>query len=115
MWDRHEPGRAQSLAGTAEDGVVRIRSAGLGVTQFTAAEPSASPRVQGAVPKTGRLFGGSPSVPRSRAVLFSTRAKGRWPVFDKFRPEALHERLWPTLVVIALIGAFGVILLLSIG
>jgi hypothetical protein len=36
-------------------------------------------------------------------------------VFDKFRPEALHERLWPTLVVIALIGAFGVILLLSIG
>jgi hypothetical protein len=36
-------------------------------------------------------------------------------VFEKFQPEALHDRLWPSLLVIAAIGMFGLVLLFALG
>ena len=32
-------------------------------------------------------------------------------MFEKFRPEAAHDRLWPTLLVIGLIGLVGLTLM----
>jgi hypothetical protein len=36
------------------------------------------------------------------------------PVFEKFSPAAHYERLWPPLVLIAAIAAFGLLLLIAI-
>ena len=35
-------------------------------------------------------------------------------MFEKFGPAAHYERLWPPLVLIAAIGAFGLLLLKAI-
>ena len=36
------------------------------------------------------------------------------PMFEKFGPKASHNRLWPSLLVIGLIAAVGIVLLLGV-
>ena len=35
-------------------------------------------------------------------------------MLEKFRPGALHERLWPPLTVISAIGVLGLMMLLAV-
>lgn len=35
-------------------------------------------------------------------------------MFESFKPAAAHKRLWPALIIIALIGSVGILMLVGV-